>query len=188
MSTDQASVVSSLERLTKKYTIDLIRSRCEKWYLDSTAADVHFAFDAIGSSTRLAAHKILLATDSDVFKEMFYGQSKENGDIRITDVAEATFKKVLQFFYFNEVEISIQNIAELMHLGRKYTITNCIDVCNQFLDDCLTADNILLVLNFAMHSCHSKLVKRCERLSQMFNKINTTHSGVKSNGPMMIAH
>lgn len=152
---------------TKKYAIDPIKSRCEKWYLDSESADVHFTFESTGSTTsssmRLPAHKILLATDSDVFKAMFYGELKESGDIHLTDVSEAAFKQFLQFFYLNEVELSIDSVADLMHLGHKYMVANCIDVCNRFLTDCQTVDNVVFVLGLAMLYEHRKLIKLCER-------------------------
>lgn len=75
------------------------------------------------SSVRIPPHKILLATDSNVFKAMFYGEMKENGDIRLADVSEAAFKQFLQFFYLNEVELSIELIAEVMYIGHKYNVT-----------------------------------------------------------------
>lgn len=81
---------------------------------------------------------------------MFYGQLKENGDIQMTDVSEAAFQVFLQFFHLNKVEIGIEHIAELIHLEHKYMVTNCIDVCNQFLKVCHTADNTLFVLNLSM--------------------------------------
>lgn len=150
---------------TKKYANGPTKNY-ESWYLDSSTADVHFSFDLVGnhsSSTRLGAHKTLLAINSDVFKAMFYGELKEKGDIRMIDASNVAFEKFLQFFYLNEVELSFEYIADVMNLGHKYMVTNCIDIGIQFLKDCHTADNILFVLSLAMLYGHSELVKLCEQ-------------------------
>lgn len=47
---------------------------------------------------KMSVNEIVCAASSDVFKAMFYGELKENADIRVTDVSHAAFKQFLQFF------------------------------------------------------------------------------------------
>lgn len=98
----------------KKFNIQCSIENGEKWYLNSKTADVHFSFDSSdndkASGTRIPAHKILLADKSDVFEAMFYGELKETGDIRVTDVSDAAFVEFLQFFYNNQVEVSVSMV------------------------------------------------------------------------------
>lgn len=131
----------------------------KRWYLDSSTADVHFSFDS--SITRVPAHKVLLAIESDVFKAMFYGGLKETGDIRVTDASDAAFKMFLQFFYLNEVALSFEHIVEVMNLGHKYMVTNCIDICAAFLENSHTAENIFTILHLAILYDRSELLKSC---------------------------
>lgn len=113
---------------------------------------------------------------------------KKSGNIHLTDVSETVFKEFLQFFYLNEVELSTESIADLMYLGHKYMVTNCIDVCIRFLTDCHTVDNVLFVLSIAMLHSHRGLIKLCERFI-----VRNTNAVFKSRGFLecdrqMLAH
>lgn len=65
----------------------------QKLYLISENADVVF----IVENKHIPAHKIILAAASDVFKAMFYGSLKEQGDIRIVGATVSAFKEFLSF-------------------------------------------------------------------------------------------
>lgn len=87
-----------------------------KFHHDSKTADVYFTFEPStnnGSDIRIGAHKNLLAATSDVFKAMLYGELKETGDIRLTDVSDAAFKEFLQYFYQCTVKLTAENITEV---------------------------------------------------------------------------
>lgn len=136
----------------------------KKLYLDSKTSDVHFVIHSEEKPTRIPAHRILLANNSDVFKALFYDEPRtELTDIPITDVSEAAFKEFLQFFYLSDVELHVENIADLMLLGHKYKVTKCIDVCVQFLKDTATPDNILAVMSLAILYNHADILKFCEK-------------------------
>lgn len=162
MSNEQQSPSTSTPppptKRAKLYDVGPAKNR-EKWYLNSTTADVYFTFASTDldstSSTRVPAQKALLACDSEVFEAMFYGPLKESGDIHLSDVSEAAFKEFLQFFYLIKVKLSIENLADVMYLGHKYDFINCIDVCLQFFKDEHSADNILIGLSMAILYDHS---------------------------------
>lgn len=148
----------------KTYPIQCVLEIGEKLHLNSRSADTHFAFGCSnGTKKRLPAHKNILAAASDVFDKMFYGELKENGDINITDVSEAEFMEFLQFFYLHEVKLTERNIVGVMHLGHKYNFTKCVKVCEQFLMDTLTADNIFITLNMAILYDRCELIKFCDK-------------------------
>lgn len=104
-----------------------------KLYLNKEQADVYFKFENETKIIRIPAHKTLLINGSSVFKAMFTGGLKENGDVEIKDVCLDVFKEFLQFFYLDEVEVTIQNVADVMYLAEKYDVTECMNVCEQFL-------------------------------------------------------
>ncbi|KAJ6645775.1 BTB/POZ domain-containing protein 6-A, partial [Pseudolycoriella hygida] len=62
-----------------------------KLYLKPDKADIFFLFKSNGE--RVPAHKMILASGSDVFDQMFYGS---NGDIKIFDVPPEAFKVFLR--------------------------------------------------------------------------------------------
>lgn len=178
--TGQPQSSSNASPPIKKYKIERSVNCDESMYLDATSADVHFSFGSVDKNpptTRVPAHKHLLAAGGDVFKRMFYGPLKEDGDIRVTDTSDAAFKEFLKFFYLSEVELRAESIADIMYLGQKYDATKCIEACVQFLKDAATADNILIALDIAILYAHSELMKFCHR----FIVLNT-NSVLESSG------
>lgn len=105
----------------------------------------------------------VLAAASKVFKVMFYGELKEEGDIKVCNVTAAAFEEFLQFFYLKEVILSMQHILEVSHLGHKYDIEKCFDVCVKFIKDEISADNVCIGLGFAILYDQNDLMKICEK-------------------------
>lgn len=136
----------------------------ENVYLNDLTSDVSFVFN---SKERVPAHKALLAGASDVFKAMFFGPSKENGDVKMVGISAAAFKEFLQFFYLAEVRLIPENVAEVLGLGHKYNVTNCIDVCVNLLKETLTNDNVCITYALAILYDQQYLKTVCEgRIAQ----------------------
>lgn len=140
-------------------------------YMNEKFADTWFSFDANGKSDNgtdalahcVPAHKALLAAASDVFEAMFYGQLKENGIINVTDASKSAFSQFLQFFYLSEVKVTTEHVEDLLYLGQKYNVTECILTCVQFLKDSLTDANVCTVLSNAIFYDQIELMELCER-------------------------
>lgn len=136
-------------------------------YLDPETADVHFI---VGKQDelceRIPAHKLFLITGSDVFQIMFDGFWKEKDDheVRIVDATAAAFKVFLQFFYMNEVELSTDTVLEVMNLGKKYCIAQCLNSCVNFLRITLTDENVLWVYEITILFELGDLRQICEKL------------------------
>lgn len=81
----------------------------------------------------LPAHKVVLTENSDVFRAMLNGSWKEHTYLEIIDASFGAFKEFLQFFYLNKVIVTMENIAELLLLGDKYAVSECVIVCEKFL-------------------------------------------------------
>lgn len=115
--------------------------------MDSATADVRFLFDTgDGSATQVVhAHKTILAV-SDAFRSMFYGELKETGDIKIDDASYDAFVEFLQFFYLNwkKITLTLANIGDVMNLINKYLVSECFDVCDKFLVNQLSMDQVCL--------------------------------------------
>ncbi|XP_055306462.1 BTB/POZ domain-containing protein 2-like isoform X2 [Sitodiplosis mosellana] len=130
-------------------------------------ADFYFIFETTDSDSeyeRVAAHKLLLATGSDVFRAMFNGSWKEQYETKITDASADEFKQFLQFFYINTVEITMDSIAKVMYLGDKYNVPNCLSVCEKFVIDLITDDNVSWAYEIGIAINQDKLKKYCETI------------------------
>lgn len=132
----------------------------EKLYLQPENADVYFTFETTGD--RVPAHKLLLSSASDVFEAMFHGPLKEIGDIKIVDVSADALKEFLQFFYFNRIALSMENVADVMYLGKKYDVKECLILCLDLLTANITADNVMSALGMAIMYDQKELVDTCE--------------------------
>lgn len=88
-------------------------------------SDVAFiVVDKRGAVKRIPAHKMILASMSPVFHQMFYGELAESGDIRVADASAEAFTEFLQLFYKSEVKVTTENIAEVMRLIYKYDVSD----------------------------------------------------------------
>lgn len=98
-------------------------------YLCDQTADVNFIFQPDSTQIEVVpAHKVHLATASSEFRMLFNQYDEEHGKtdgkcyITMVNVTAGAFKEFLKFFYFSEVEISMENAAEVMELGLKFGI------------------------------------------------------------------
>lgn len=133
----------------------------KKLYLDKLTADVYFEFGN-KEGERVPAHKNLLSAGSDVFNVMFYGKMQEKGNIKIIDASADGFKEFLKFFYFDNVNLSMENIANVVNLGKKYQVAACLKISEQFLIDSLTDDNVCFAYGIAILYELNELKKLCE--------------------------
>lgn len=122
----------------------------KKLFMDEETADVYFVFETDTDQRRIAAHKIILAKGSSVFQQMFYGVLKESGDVKIVDSSVEGFQEFLQFFYLENVGLTMVNIDNVMNLATKYNVNECLDVCDDFLVQHLKLEDICDGLQLAI--------------------------------------
>lgn len=133
----------------------------EKLYLKPERSDVCFVFET--TDERIPAHKNILSSASDVFEAMFYGPLKEEGDIKIVDASAEAFREFLGVFYFNKIRLSEANVSEVMYLGKKYNVPECLRVCADFTATIITAKNVIYFLGLALVYDQAQLKESCEK-------------------------
>lgn len=132
--------MSERERTERNYKLV---TNVSKLHLDEETADVVFVFDNNnGSVERITAHKCLLASGSEVFKRMFFGELKEGKEIPIVDVSIDGFVAFLQYFYMDVVTYNSAVIAEVMKLADKYDAQGCFELCTRYLIMTISTQNI----------------------------------------------
>ncbi|XP_031638510.1 BTB/POZ domain-containing protein 3-like [Contarinia nasturtii] len=166
---------------TNEYENQAIQSIGEKLYLDDETADVFFAVKSNDDDVveRIPAHKCQLAAISNVFKAMFYGKMKELGDVKITDIHVSAFKEFLQFFYLSRVQLTMENLCEVMNFGHKYNVSECLNVCLRFLKDSSISEDVCNIYHAAIVLDLSEFKQICEN----FITLNTENV-FKSDGFM----
>ncbi|XP_031633752.1 BTB/POZ domain-containing protein 6-B-like [Contarinia nasturtii] len=133
-----------------------------KLYLNEKFADVHFVFNVNGKSEKVPANKTRLAVLSPVFETMFYGGIKEGAEVKIVDASAEGFREFLQFFYLDEVTLTMGNIETIARLADKYDVLEYVNACTAFLKSQLNVDNMCWGYQVAIFLKNQELIKFCE--------------------------
>ena len=108
------------------------------------------------------AHKYVLATSSAVFFTMFYGDLAEKGPtIHLPDTDEETFEAFLRFLYTEDYKITAEVAIKVMYLAKKYIVPFLTEKCVEFFQGSLQSDNVVTVLEQALHFGDNELEKKC---------------------------
>lgn len=134
----------------------------EKLYLNAELADVHFVFKIANEVQRIPANKAILAIRSKVFRSMFFGLLKNEGDIEMIEGDAEAFKEFLKFFYLRKVTINLENLWEVVRLIDMYDMTDYVKSNGPTFDGKLTLDNVCWTYQLAVYLNHEKLIKSCE--------------------------
>lgn len=121
---------------------------------------------------------------------MFNGSLKETGDVRIVDASSEAFKEFLQFFYVDNIILTMDNIVEVVMLIDKYDIVDdALPICFEFLKDNIVVDDILWSLELAMLFRFNELEKYCENmiLTNYRTVFEVVYSLIGDRGPLKAA-
>ncbi|XP_031639027.1 uncharacterized protein LOC116351111 [Contarinia nasturtii] len=149
----------------RDYPAELLSRIGKKLYLNTELADVYFVFETSDKPAQsIPAHKTFLAAASDVFAAMFSGAWIEKNEVKITDVSVPVFKEFLQFFYFDRVTVTTENVAKVMKLGHMYDVAECLMVCDKLLKRNLDENNAVECYELAMLLEQETLLESCEKM------------------------
>ncbi|KAG8447443.1 hypothetical protein GDO86_014795 [Hymenochirus boettgeri] len=127
------------EKYAEKILDGIFQLRCQREFCDVT-------LEADGISYR--AHKIILASASTYCKLLF--ADPQVGDtIKLKDVKANGLKNVLDFVYSNKLRLSLDNIEDTLKAAEVLLVREAIKLCFGFLEDHLTEENSLEILNIA---------------------------------------
>ncbi|XP_055331639.1 BTB/POZ domain-containing protein 3-like [Paramacrobiotus metropolitanus] len=115
-------------------------------------SDVQFAVGRQYGDTKIIhAHKFVLSLGSDVFHTMFNGGLPETGDtpIDIPEILPEAFANMLRYLYTGSVdgELKAENVFETIYCADKYNLPPLMELCLEFTNTQLTADNCLMFLD-----------------------------------------
>lgn len=168
--------------MSAQFALPFANETTSKLYLESDLADIHFVFPNDDDQiAKVPAHKVILASASPVFKEMFYGLVKEGVTVEITDSNANAFKEFLQIIYLSDVTLTTGNIKEMVRLADKYDILDCFNATA--IERQLTNENMVYGYQLAIALNNSKLKEFCEKQMRKF-----TNDVLKSAGFLQCSH
>ena len=113
------------------------------------AAEEFFDMKVICNDKTFQCHKVVLASQSDVFSTMFLNMEMNEaklGEVKIDDFKAETIETLMYYFYNQKVEdVNLIN-TDLLLVAEKYNISGLLKICSGHLQRILSPENALDVL------------------------------------------
>lgn len=99
------------------------------------------------------SHRLILAANSSYFYSMFTNGMSETNQTRITlkEVDPEAVRQLIEFCYTSTIEITEENVQNLLSVANLLQFTTIIETCCSFLKNQLHPSNCLGIGNFADH-------------------------------------
>ncbi|KAH7711146.1 Btbd6 protein [Aphelenchoides avenae] len=123
-----------------------VKTRIADLLLSSRLADVEFLVGNNGRSELFPAHKVVLASASEVFEAMLYGQFNVPEVIQVPDTTPESFRIMLNYVYIDAAELSRENVFSVLYLAKKYRLTRLIRDAYEFCADTLAGSKVVELL------------------------------------------
>ncbi|XP_078701255.1 kelch-like protein 9 isoform X1 [Branchiostoma floridae x Branchiostoma belcheri] len=104
-----------------------------------------FMYDAtlICGKEQIPTHKIMLAALSDYFLAMFSAGMRETSSqvIEVGGIEGKLLRKVVDFVYTSDLELTTENVQEILHVGSYLQSSLIVEPCCEFLKKHIDMDN-----------------------------------------------
>lgn len=121
-------------------------------------------------------HKMVLAAQSSVFKDIFADTAVESAKSfnKIQNCSEKTFESFLDYFYTGKVDSSV-NAVEMFELASEFDVLEPKKICKTLIMAKLNESNAVEVFNLGhRYSSEEMKQKSFEIIMKMFPEINDT--------------
>lgn len=110
------------------------------------------------------AHRVVLAACSDYFCAMFTNEmsEKDKSTITLHEISADVMRVLLDFVYTETVNVSVENVQELLPAACLLQLTGVKLACSSFLEKQLDASNCLGIKIFAEQHCCTELLQAAE--------------------------
>lgn len=143
----------------------LVKETSERLYKNrNTTGDIKFKIGDI----EIPAHKCILAAFSPKYQRQFYGDFDDRNcnciELKEPNVSAAAFNEYLQFFYLNQVQLTHENIADVLFLAKESLVEEFYIECSKFISETLSIENVCQSYELAQLHDYGDLLLSCERL------------------------
>ena len=156
------------------------------------AAEEFFDMKVICNGKTFQCHKVVLASQSDVFSTMFLNMEMNEaklGEVKIDDFKPETIETLMYYFYNQKVEdVNLIN-TDLLLVAEKYNISGLLKICSGHLQRILSPENALDVLLTAHLTNQEDLFNAASKVVYKYKgKLakTTTWIEMKETNPAMI--
>lgn len=127
--------------------------------LSEAYADVYFQVE----NERIPGHKAILASRSDYFRALLFGNMSESSknEIVLPDLSSRSFKVLLTFVYSGKVSFSTYDAFEILEISNQFGIVPIENAISQHFKLNLSTDNIVDAFNASCLYSLSDLKQCC---------------------------
>lgn len=112
----------------------------------------------------IPAHRCILAALSPMFETQFYGgRSVLKDAMNIEDVSSDAFNEFLQFFYMDEVTLTLENIEDILNLAKQSLVDELVAECVNYLIDLVGSDKVVWCYRLALDYDIKSLDELCTK-------------------------
>ncbi|KAH7705096.1 BTB (POZ) domain containing 3 [Aphelenchoides avenae] len=120
-----------------------LKARMEWLLKNDKTTDVQFlAGNEQTSQEIVRAHSIILASASDAFCAMFFGEFDKPSVIEVPDASPDTIRVMLKYVYLDKADITLENALPVLYIAKKYLITGLHKATVSYLRSHIKASNI----------------------------------------------
>ncbi|KRT79578.1 BTB And C-terminal Kelch domain containing protein [Oryctes borbonicus] len=103
------------------------------------------------SSFEYHAHKVVLSACSDYFRAMFNRNMLEsqNDTVTLYDISPKGFKLLLNYMYTSQLELTEENIQDVLEVAVYLQIDHVINKCSEYLETHLNKENCVDIVKIA---------------------------------------
>ena len=172
--------ICSMEKFTKEpEQTGTFLSRMRS-YIMSSSEDKHFYdFEIIcGDNVVVKAHKIVLASQTKYFEGLL--RQEETDSVRL-DFSGETVKTIVQYLYTGGLEITGENVQDLLMAANYLLITDLVSHCTKYILWNIDLSNCVEILNLADVTSNDQLIQRTLlAISSNIQEIMKKEENVKS--------
>lgn len=97
--------------------------------------------------TVIPAHKYVLGGNSVDFYNLFYLMKSSSDVIPIEDVSADIFTIFLEFLYNETADLTMENVKDILKLGKRFSVRHFEEFCCEFLSNNLNMDTVFFVMD-----------------------------------------
>lgn len=130
-----------------------VKQSKSKLYADRVGTgDVTFIVESSEyyQTSEIRAHRCVLAALSPKYKTQFYGVMASHQKIVMPNITDAAFLEFLQFFYLDEVTLTMKNIETVLNLAQQSLVEDLVTECTHFLLDMVALDKLTWCYRLAL--------------------------------------
>lgn len=116
----------------------------------------------IVESERIFAHRCVLAAISPKYDAQFYGGHADENEIEVPNASAAAFEDFIKFFYFGDIDLTPENIEEILYLANQSLVEKLINRCKLYLLTLLHTKNLCQIYKLSVLYTFKSIRRRCE--------------------------